>query len=122
MVATFCSITSPTRSDLGKARPAGFEPATGGLEVLCSIQLSYERRKVERSVSGARTHHTAAGRPSLRRLNMAVAGRTRDSLTGQPPTEGPRLRNRRPGVLTRAGSPVTVVERFNHVPKAEDQR
>lgn len=26
-----------------KTRPAGLEPATAGLEILCSIQLSYER-------------------------------------------------------------------------------
>ena len=26
------------------ARPPGFEPGTAGLEILCSIQLSYERK------------------------------------------------------------------------------
>ncbi len=33
-----------------KARPAGFEPATLGLEVPCSVRLSYERMGA--SVSG----------------------------------------------------------------------
>ncbi len=32
------------------ARPAGLEPATGGLEVHCSIQLSYERQRYRLSL------------------------------------------------------------------------
>jgi hypothetical protein len=32
-----------TRAQRSGARPAGLEPATGGLETHCSIQLSYER-------------------------------------------------------------------------------
>jgi hypothetical protein len=31
------------RKPTGSVRPAGLEPATDGLEVRCSIQLSYER-------------------------------------------------------------------------------
>ena len=34
---------SETNVGLERVRPAGFEPATYGLEVRCSIQLSYGR-------------------------------------------------------------------------------
>ena len=39
--------------DLSEARPAGIEPATLGLEVPCSIRLSYGRMKVKRSLGAS---------------------------------------------------------------------
>ena len=44
---------TPIPSEKRKARPAGFEPATCGLEVRCSIQLSYERSRF--AAAGAAT-------------------------------------------------------------------
>ena len=44
-----------------EARPAGFEPATYGLEVRCSIQLSYERLtvQVKRRMPLSLTYHSS---------------------------------------------------------------
>ncbi len=41
-----------TISDEGVVRPAGFEPATPGLGILCSILLSYGRGGEECSLRG----------------------------------------------------------------------
>ena len=39
-----CRLTSYDARLVPVARPGGFEPPTGGLEVHCSIRLSYGRR------------------------------------------------------------------------------
>ena len=65
------------------ARPAGFEPATSGLEVRCSIQLSYGRRSVEPSGRGI----TGGGRP--RRFGR------RPGRMKRPGTDGGRCRLQR---------------------------
>ncbi len=51
----------------GYARLAGLEPATGGLEIRCSIRLSYRRR--EWVGSGDRTHDTWNHNPVLYQLS-----------------------------------------------------
>ena len=49
-----------------RARPPGFEPGTVGLEVRCSIQLSYGRLGVQASVHRAVLHGPEGGRPGGR--------------------------------------------------------
>ncbi len=41
----------PERTPAGLARPEGFEPPTSGLEIRCSILLSYGRRDTEAEVT-----------------------------------------------------------------------
>src|SRR6516225_8109338 len=47
------STRSKSPNFLGKARPAGLEPATPGLEGLCVIQLSYGQRVVSPQMLGS---------------------------------------------------------------------
>jgi hypothetical protein len=60
---------------MAMARLAGFEPATYGLEVRCSIQLSYKRIKPPNTKNGAgngiRTRDLRLGRPSLYQLSYS---------------------------------------------------
>ncbi len=53
--------TSPRDSGACEVRPAGLEPATGGLEIRCSIQLSYGRMIVMLPGAAAFSSHVHVG-------------------------------------------------------------
>ena len=81
--------SDPRNDSWNDARLAGFEPATGGLEIRCSIQLSYRRKRADqfemlrsgRSISvgrnrweddGDRTHDSWNHNPVLYRLSYIL--------------------------------------------------
>src|ERR1700722_19785938 len=76
--------------------PAGFEPATTRLEVMCSIQLSYggQRLQAQVSVANRQNGHSRSATPRQMSLSVTVI-----ELVGGPPhtyaTDGPAVRGRR---------------------------
>ena len=82
------SINEPGSGSRGMARPEGLEPPTIGLEIRCSIQLSYGR-----------------GYEPSDRLQVYPASYCEESPAGCPPTPKASLR-RAQGRVDRAGAPV----------------